>query len=75
MAALTALQRLMASPKTARFVETLRHADLPVNWADDPEIVSMAGDAYKELGTGSPFWKATFGKRLATLESEISQSM
>ena len=61
MAALTALQRLMASPKTARFVETLRHADLPTGWADDPEIVSMAGDAYKELGTGSPFWKATFG--------------
>jgi hypothetical protein len=61
MAALTALQRLIASPKTAKFVETLRHADLPVNWADDPEIVSMAGDAYKELGTGSPFWKATFG--------------
>lgn len=61
MAALTALQRLMASPKTARFVETLRHSDLPVNWADDPEIVGMAGDAYKELGTGSPFFKATFG--------------
>lgn len=63
MAALTALQRLMASPKTARFVETLRHADLPTGWADDPEIVGMASAAYKELGTGSPFWKATFGNQ------------
>ena len=69
MAALTALQRLMASPKTARFVETLRHSDLPVNWADDPEIVGMAGDAYKELGTSSPFWKATFGNSKAIDEA------
>ena len=63
MAALTALQRLMASPKKARFVETLRHADLPTGWADDPEIVSMAGDAYRELGTGSPFFKAWYGSQ------------
>lgn len=64
MAALTALQRLMASPKTARFVETLRHADLPTGWADDPEIVSMAGDAYREMGTNSPFFRAWHGNGL-----------
>ena len=58
MAALTALQRLMASPKTARFVETLNHADLPVNWADDKQIVGMAKAAYKEMGQDSPFFRA-----------------
>lgn len=61
MAALTALQRLMKNPKTAKFVESLKHSDLPANWADDPEIVDMAGAAYKEMGTDSPFWQATFG--------------
>lgn len=61
MAAINSLLKLMANPKTATFVKSLNHADLPKGWADDPEIVGMAEAAYKEMGTDSPFWKATFG--------------
>lgn len=61
MAALTgALRKLWSNPKTAMFAETLRHSDLPSNWANDPEIVGLASEAYKELGTESPFFKAWF---------------
>ena len=63
-APMNALQKLASNPKTAKFVETLRHADLPTGWADDPEIVSMAGDAYRELGTNSPFFRAWHGNGL-----------
>lgn len=58
MAKLTALQKLMKNPKTAKFVETLDHADLPKGWSDDPEIVRLAKAAYKEMGDETPFYRA-----------------
>ena len=59
--AMEALRRLVNNPKTAKFARSLNHADLPANWADDPEIVQLAGDVYKEQGERSPFFKAWFG--------------
>lgn len=52
---------LIGNPKTAKFVETLKHSDLPKNWADDPEVVGLAERAYQQGGTKSPFFKAYFG--------------
>jgi hypothetical protein len=55
-----AMRALSRSPKTAKFVGTLNHADLPRGWSDDPEIMRMAGDAWEELGTDSPFFRSFY---------------
>ena len=55
-----AMRALHRSPKTAKFVDTLNHADLPRGWSDDPEIMRMAGDAWEELGTDSPFFRSFY---------------
>lgn len=55
-----AMRALSRSPKTAKFVDTLNHADLPRGWSDDPEIMRMAGDAWEELGTDSPFFRSFY---------------
>ncbi len=56
-----ALRRLVNNPKTAKFARSLSYNDLPADWANDPEIVQLAADVYKEQGTRSPFFKAWFG--------------
>ena len=56
-----ALRRLVNNPKTAKFARSLNHADLPKGWDNDPEIVQLAADVWKEQGERSPFFKATFG--------------
>lgn len=55
-----AMRALYRSPKTAKFVDTLNHADLPRGWSDDPEIMRMAGDAWAEMGTDSPFFRSFY---------------
>lgn len=55
-----AMRALSRSPKTAKFVDTLNHADLPRGWSDDPDIMRMAGDAWEELGTDSPFFRSFY---------------
>ena len=55
-----AMRALSRSPKTAKFVDTLNHADLPRGWSDDPEIMRMAGDAWYEMGTDSPFFRSFY---------------
>lgn len=49
---------LISNPKTAKFVDTLKHSDLPKNWADDPEVVRLAERAWQQGGESSPFFKA-----------------
>ncbi len=44
-----------------KFAESLDYNDLPKGWADNPEIVSAAGELYRDMGTESPFFKAWFG--------------
>ena len=58
MAGISALQRLLDNALTANFAKSLKHSDLPEGWADNPEIVALAEDAYREMGTESPFFKA-----------------
>lgn len=55
-----AMRALARNAKTRRFADTLNHADLPRGWSDDPEIMRMAGDAWEELGTDSPFFRAYY---------------
>ena len=55
-----AMRALSRSPKTSKFVDTLNHADLPRGWSNDPEIMRMAGDAWEELGTDSPFFRSFY---------------
>lgn len=61
MAGISAIQRLLDNQLTSKFARSLNHSDLPEGWADNPEIVALAEDAYKEAGTDSPFFKAWFG--------------
>lgn len=62
MSALTTLMKeLLTNPKTARFSESLQHSDLPANWANDPEIIDLAAQAYKNLDRESPFFRAYYG--------------
>lgn len=56
-----AILDLLTNPKTQNFAKSLKHADLPANWADDPEIVDLAAKAWQEAGTDSPFFRAWFG--------------
>lgn len=62
MAGISAIQRLLDNQLTSKFARSLKHSDLPEGWADNPEIVALAEDAYKEAGTDSPFFKAYFQK-------------
>ena len=55
-----AMRALSRSPKTSKFVDTLNHADLPRGWSNDPEIMRMAGDAWEEMGTDSPFFRSFY---------------
>lgn len=55
-----AMRALRRSDKTKKFVDTLDYAHLKPGWSDDPEIVQMAGDAWEELGTDSPFFRAFY---------------
>ena len=55
-----AMRALARHPKTAAFFDTHQYASLPKNWADDPEIVKLARDAYAEAGIESPFFKAFY---------------
>lgn len=61
-----AMRALARSDKTKKFFDTKRYADLPKNWASDPEIVDMAREAYLESGIESPFFKAYFGNSKIT---------
>ena len=61
MAGISAIQRLLDNQLTSKFARSLNHSDLPEGWADNPEIVALAEDAYREAGTESPFFKAWFG--------------
>jgi hypothetical protein len=61
MAGISAIQRLLDNQLTSKFAKSLKHSDLPEGWADNPEIVQLAEDAYREMGTESPFFKAWFG--------------
>jgi hypothetical protein len=61
MAGISAIQRLLDNQLTSKFARSLKHSDLPEGWADNPEIVQLAEDAYREMGTESPFFKAWFG--------------
>ena len=58
MAGISAIQRLLDNQLTSKFARSLKHSDLPEGWADNPEIVALAEDAYREAGTESPFFKA-----------------
>ena len=55
-----AMRALSRSPKTAKFVDTLNHADLPRGWSSDPEIVRMASDAWEDMGIQSPFFRSYY---------------
>lgn len=55
-----AMRALARSDKTKKFVDTLDYAHLKPGWSDDPEIMQMAGDAWEELGTDSPFFRAFY---------------
>lgn len=61
MAGISAIQRLLDNLLTSKFARSLKHSDLPEGWADNPEIVALAEDAYREMGTESPFFKAWGG--------------
>ena len=61
-----AMRALARNDKTRRFFDTKRYADLPGDWASDPEIVDMAHKAYLESGLESPFFKAYFGNSKIT---------
>lgn len=61
MAGISAIQRILDNQLTSKFARSLKHSDLPEGWADNPEIVQLAEDAYKEAGTESPWFKAWFG--------------
>ena len=55
-----AMRALSRSPKTAKFVDTLNHADLPRGWSDDPEIQRMAFEAWRNMRFESPFFRAFY---------------
>lgn len=61
MAVTSMMQRLLDNALTAKFAKSLNHSDLPEGWADNPEIVQLAEDAYSVMGTESPWFKAWFG--------------
>jgi hypothetical protein len=62
MAVNSMLQKLLDNALTAKFAKSLNHSDLPEGWADNPEIVQLAEDAYSVMGTESPWFKAWFQK-------------
>jgi hypothetical protein len=55
-----AMRALRRSDKTKKFVDTLDYAHLKPGWSDDPEIMQMAGDAWRELDINSPFFQAFY---------------
>lgn len=60
-----AMIRLAEHPKTRDFARSLDYADLPRGWADNPEIIKLANDAYRQVGIDSPFFRAWYrGSRL-----------
>lgn len=60
-----AMIRLAEHPKTRDFARSLDYADLPRGWADNPEIIRLANDAYRQVGIDSPFFQAWYrGSRL-----------
>ena len=61
MAITSMMQRLLDNALTAKFAKSLKHSDLPEGWADNPEIVQLAEEAYSVMGTESPWFKAWFG--------------
>ena len=61
MAVTSMMQRLLDNALTAKFAKSLKHSDLPEGWADNPEIVQLAEDAYSVMGTESPWFKEWFG--------------
>ncbi|MBR5186594.1 MAG: hypothetical protein IKW19_09890 [Akkermansia sp.] len=62
MAVTSMMQRLLDNALTAKFAKSLDQNDLPEGWADNPEIVQLAEDAYSVMGTESPWFKSWFGK-------------
>lgn len=62
MAVTSMLQRILDNALTAKFAKSLDQNDLPEGWADNPEIVQLAEDAYSVMGTESPWFKSWFGK-------------
>ena len=69
MAKISAIQRLLDNQLTSKFARSLKHSDLPEGWADNPEIVALAEDAYREMGTESPFFKAWGGGNVLSNEN------
>ena len=61
MAGISMMQKLLDNVLTSKFAKSLNHSDLPEGWADNPEIVQLAKDAYREMGTESPWFKAWNG--------------
>ena len=61
MAGISMMQKLLDNALVSQFAKSLKHSDLPEGWADNPEIVSLAEEAYKDMGTESPWFKAWFG--------------
>lgn len=61
MAGISMMQKLLDNALVSQFAKSLKHSDLPEGWADNPEIVQLAEDAYREMGTESPWFKAWFG--------------
>ena len=58
MAGISMMQKLLDNALVSQFAKSLKHSDLPEGWADNPEIVQLAEDAYREMGTESPWFKA-----------------
>ena len=61
MAGISMMQKLLDNALTSKFAKSLKHSDLPEGWADNPEIVQLAKEAYKQMGTKSPWFKAWNG--------------
>lgn len=60
------LDKLLRNPKVSQFAATRNYSTLPANWAADKEIVNLAEQAYQELGTQSPWFRAYWqGSQLA----------
>lgn len=71
MAVTSMMQRLLDNALTAKFAKSLNHSDLPEGWADNPEIVQLAEDAYSVMGTESPWFKAWFGNSKVVDEDDL----
>lgn len=69
MAGISMMQKLLDNALTSKFAKSLKHSDLPEGWADNPEIVQLAKEAYEEMATESPWFKARFADSKAVDEA------